>query len=273
MQCYYKLFFDFKEQTAALSDAERGRLVIALIDYARDGVVPKLDGRESILFPVFKSQIDRDLAKSAAMADNGRRGRQARGTEQANGSKCKQDEANESNREQTEANASKCKQTEANRPNKDKEKDKDEDKDEDRGGGVSACAREDAPPPPYGLTDHEITASLDRDRQIEQTARECGLPFAPANMLTARDLAAEHGLDTLIRAMRRAADGKSQTWGYVKGILRSWKQQGYVDDEHKPRRVNNGRPAFANYTQREYSDEELNSHTNDLLLEAAEMGA
>ena len=126
---------------------------------------------------------------------------------------------------------------------------------------------------PFGLSDADVSASLDRDQQIEQTARECGLPFAPANMLTARDLAAENGLDTLIRAMRRAADGKSQTWGYVKGILRSWKQQGYVDDEHKPRRVNNGRPTIANYTQREYSDEELNSHTDDLLREAAGMGA
>ena len=147
---------------------------------------------------------------------------------------------------------------------------------ESKCGGVIARAREDAPPAPampFGLSDADVSASLDRDQQIEQTARECGLPFAPANMLTARDLAAEHGLDTLIRAMRRAADGKSQTWGYVKGILRSWKQQGYVDDEQKPRRVNNGRPTIANYTQREYSDEELNRQTDDLLREAAGMGA
>ena len=59
-KCYVKAYYDWIEQTAALSDAERGRLFIAVLEYARSGLEPKLDGRESILFPVFRATIDRD---------------------------------------------------------------------------------------------------------------------------------------------------------------------------------------------------------------------
>ena len=73
-KCYVKAFFDWIEQTAALEDDERGRLFIAILEYARSGIVQDLAGRESILFPVFKSQVDRDLESSAAYAENGKKG-------------------------------------------------------------------------------------------------------------------------------------------------------------------------------------------------------
>lgn len=72
--CYVKAYFDWIEQTAALSDAERGRLFIAILEYARSGLEPKLDGREGILFPVFRTTIDRDNKKSAAYSENGKKG-------------------------------------------------------------------------------------------------------------------------------------------------------------------------------------------------------
>lgn len=68
---YVKAYYDWIEQTAALSDAERGRLFIAILEYARSGLEPKLDGRESILFPVFRATIDRDTEKSRTNSQNG----------------------------------------------------------------------------------------------------------------------------------------------------------------------------------------------------------
>lgn len=91
--CYVKAYFDWIEQTAALSDAERGRLFIAILEYARSGLDPKLDGREGILFPVFKSTIDRDTQKSARLSENGAKG--GRGNKAAE-SKQKQNKSNES---------------------------------------------------------------------------------------------------------------------------------------------------------------------------------
>ena len=57
---YAKVFFDWRKQMAALSDSERGRLYDAILEYGETGVVPELGGRESILFPVFQAQLDRD---------------------------------------------------------------------------------------------------------------------------------------------------------------------------------------------------------------------
>ena len=72
--CYVKAYFDWIEQTAALSDAERGRLFIAILEYARSGLEPKLDGREGILFPVFRAQLDRDNERAKTSSENGKKG-------------------------------------------------------------------------------------------------------------------------------------------------------------------------------------------------------
>lgn len=96
--CYVKAYYDWIEQTAALSDAERGRLFIAVLEYARSGFEPKLDGRESILFPVFRATIDRDTEKSKRMSQNGALG--GRGNK-ATESKEKQMKANESEQKPT----------------------------------------------------------------------------------------------------------------------------------------------------------------------------
>lgn len=103
--CYVKAYFDWIEQTAALSDAERGRLFIAILEYGRSGLDPKLDGRESILFPVFKATIDRDSKKSQTNAENGAKGGRGR-------------KANESELKRTKAKKSELK------PTKEKEEEK-----------------------------------------------------------------------------------------------------------------------------------------------------
>ena len=110
--CYVKAYFDWIEQTAALSDAERGRLFIAILEYARSGLEPKLDGREGILFPVFRATIDRDNKKSAAYSENGKKG--GRGNK-----------ANESELKQNKANESKMPNIRHKTQDKDKDKDKD----------------------------------------------------------------------------------------------------------------------------------------------------
>lgn len=92
-RCYVKAYYDWVEQMAALEDDERGRLFVAILEYARSGAPPEMSGRESILFPVFKAVVDRDAQKSDAMARNGATGGRA---SKANASKFKQTEANAS---------------------------------------------------------------------------------------------------------------------------------------------------------------------------------
>ncbi len=121
MGAYVKVFYDWIEQTEALSDAERGRLINAIVLYARAGEVTELSGNERFVFGTFRSAIDRDALLSAKRAKNGSEGGKK--------SKSKQNEANLSKSKQNEANLSKSKQNEANLSNKDEDKDKDEDED------------------------------------------------------------------------------------------------------------------------------------------------
>ena len=123
-KCYVKAYYDWIEQTAALSDAERGRLFIAILEYARTGIPPKLEGAESILFPVFRTMLDRDDELSAERSRNGvKGGKQA----QASASKLKQAQASASKLKQAEANANDPKPTKTKKEDKDKDKDKDKD--------------------------------------------------------------------------------------------------------------------------------------------------
>lgn len=57
---YIKLFLRYEETLEPLSDAEKGRLFMALLKYARTGEVPQLTGNERFLFPTLKQQADRD---------------------------------------------------------------------------------------------------------------------------------------------------------------------------------------------------------------------
>ena len=73
---YVKLFYDWPEATAMLSDAERGRLAEAMVRYARgerDGL--RLEGNEQFLFPAYAAQLDRDAQhyRSACARDGSRR--------------------------------------------------------------------------------------------------------------------------------------------------------------------------------------------------------
>lgn len=57
---YVKAYFDWIEQTSALSDAEKGRLFTAILEYARSGREPENSGREGLVFPIFKAKVDED---------------------------------------------------------------------------------------------------------------------------------------------------------------------------------------------------------------------
>ena len=60
---YICLYHSYLDAIQALSDAERGRLLTAMLNYALKGDAGHLSGNERFVFPIIKSQIDRDNAK------------------------------------------------------------------------------------------------------------------------------------------------------------------------------------------------------------------
>lgn len=105
---YLKVYTDFAEAMEALSNAERGRLFMSMLQYASTGEAGTLSGAERFVWPIAKQNIDRAQAELEKRAENGRKGGRPK-------------KANESGEKQPKAKESKKKQT---KDNKDKDKDK-----------------------------------------------------------------------------------------------------------------------------------------------------
>lgn len=79
---YIKLFVDYLDAIEPLGDAERGRLFTSLMEYARTGVAPQLNGNERFLFPMMRANIDRDIDNMQDLSDvrseAGKKGAEAR---------------------------------------------------------------------------------------------------------------------------------------------------------------------------------------------------
>ena len=75
---YIKLYLDDLEALEPYGDAERGRLVTALLEYAKTGQASRLSGNERFLFPMMKARLDRDkdalLSLTAQRSEAGRKG-------------------------------------------------------------------------------------------------------------------------------------------------------------------------------------------------------
>ena len=117
---YIKVFVDWRRAIEPLSDAARGRLFTALLDYAETGKVPKMAGNERILFPVLRAQLDRDAASYGVRCEACR----------ANGAYGGRPRKNPEN----QVGFSETKKTQ----DKDKEKDKEKEKDKDSSRGAAA---------------------------------------------------------------------------------------------------------------------------------------
>ena len=107
---YLKVFTDFAEVIEPLSDAERGRLFMSMLQYASTGEAGTLSGAERFVWPIAKQNIDRtrvEAGRNAACGSKG--GRPKKPTE-------------------TDLNRKKPAETDLNRKKADKDKDKDKDK-------------------------------------------------------------------------------------------------------------------------------------------------
>jgi len=84
---YVKLHYDFIEMTETLTDAERGRLVVGLLEYARSGEIPEetLAGNERYLFPILRRFVDWEHASyEARVSQNARNGQKGGRPKKAN---------------------------------------------------------------------------------------------------------------------------------------------------------------------------------------------
>ena len=105
----FVFYYDYQQHLELLSDAERGKLLIALLEYGKNGTMPQLDGAALMAFSFIKAQKERDAAKYAEVckkrSEAGKKGGRPPKTDaekESKKSKQKQNKATESNEKQTE---------------------------------------------------------------------------------------------------------------------------------------------------------------------------
>ena len=111
---YMKVFTDFRLALEPLGDAERGRLFMAMLEYAESGTEPDFRGNERFVWPMAKLQLDRTEKEYRKQVENGRKGGRPSKTK-----------ANQEEPKETHQNPKKPTKTQRNQ---DKEKDKEKDK-------------------------------------------------------------------------------------------------------------------------------------------------
>lgn len=263
----------FKMQTVwgasieRFSDAEAGRFIKAVYAYVRHG--EEYDGGSGREDPViwqaletlrgdiesFKQREANQKTAEEALKEKRRAAANARWKKQtdASASKCIREKASASTSIICNAFASE---------NKSKNIEKEKEIIDNHGSSAGARAN------PFTVSDDEVADFLERDRQIEEAARRWGLPWNEGSMIQARDWARSFTLEWLLLAIETSGKGKEQTWRYVGGILKSWKENG-GPDAPKKQRASPGKTVSAQaYQQREYTESELNAVSDDILAEA-----
>lgn len=70
---YICIYLDYIHTLENLSDAARGKLLMAMLKYAASGEAPALTGPAKILWPMLQDQIDRDGERYRERCEKNRR--------------------------------------------------------------------------------------------------------------------------------------------------------------------------------------------------------
>lgn len=234
-QLYFPLYFNWVEDTKELNAQEKGRLIDAIVLYARGGDwQEQIKGNERYLFPIYQGQIDRQRTLSNVRAEAGAKGGNQK---QANSSKNKQVLASDSKDYQDLAKSSKRYQNLASdskvAKNKNKEKDKEKEiYDED---DKDARTHEESAESVYESTgigdtysEEELNENLRINTQvipeIEKVCRYVGMMFTPFDEDTVRELLA-NGCDgqMIVDAVLEAKKHNALSWSYIRKVLENRK--------------------------------------------------
>ena len=246
---HLKVYMDFEERAAALNDEEKGRLLLAMHRYARDGQEPKLEGNERFVWPIFKMMVDRDIEAYESTVEKGKLGGRPK--------KAKDKEKNLKKPDETQNNLTKPEETK-------KEEIKKEEK-----GKKKEERRETKKEPPSCEGESEGAAAGFEDfwyiyprKQGRQDARAAWDNLAPDEALIARMQAA-------IQAQRQSDQWTREGGRYIP-LPATWLSGRRWEDEAgpasavaKPKTVSEQQ-----YTQRAYTEEQLLAVSDDLLEEA-----
>lgn len=196
---YLKVWTSFRELMEPLTDAEKGRLFVAMLEYAELGIEPQLSGNERYVWPIARQGIKKASDENERMRAMGSKGGRPRKTEE----NCGQDDKPT----ETYENLHKPTQTYAN-PYKEKDKVKDiYDND-------TAHAREES-----------SVGSVTVDPLIIKIQQELN-GLTDTHYAALNDYRDALSDDVVSYAIDLAVGNGVRNWSYVEVILRGWLKAG-----------------------------------------------
>lgn len=240
---YIQLFKDMESLFEPYDDAQRGRLIMAMMAYAYRGEEPQFDSVEKFIWPVLRQHIDRCAqnveAKKAAGSKGGKRK-----------SEDKQTEAEESTSKQTEAEESKQKQNAHNHDHDNDHEHKQDHMEKTDNARATAADEEDGV---IGIDGTDLSAEIQINAEVDALLRTYKLPEAVRGDLL--DDIAAHGLEKVKRVMQEAA--KSDTRG---GLSLNF-FRACLKNDGKPRAAPGGRASQGEQMMRYSADERKKTYS------------
>lgn len=205
---YIQIWSDMEALFEPYDDAQRGRLIMAMMAYAYRGEEPEFTGVEKFIWPVLRQHIDRCTqnveAKKAAGSRGGSRAKADKQT-QADAIRQKQSEAEASESKQTEADASESKRN-AHTKYHDHEYDHDQYNDEE----VSACARDASASSSAveGIDGTDLSQAIALNAEVDKLMAKYRI--AEYNRDALMDEVGKHGLDKIREVLKSAAESDTK---------------------------------------------------------------
>lgn len=192
MMPYVQLPADMEEALGLLGDAERGRLVLAMLQYNRTGESVQLAGTERVLWPMIRERMDRSAAAYGQRRLAGERGGRPK-----------------KNRvESTQRWEQRPEPMQAAKPAKTET--------DPSGGGF--------------MDEDEALRIAGEHRQVLDLAEQTGFPRNDYTRKALIDLYSQYPLAWLLEAMEKAAAADASNLRYLRGILASFQRQGGPDE-------------------------------------------
>lgn len=204
---YIQLPMELQESFEQLSDAELGRLVLAMMNYNRTGEAAQLTGNEKILWPIVRDMLDRAHAVREQRAKAGAKSR----------------------KEKT--------------PSKAKPKQTRQKKEDPSAQPPVAPAMTSAESEPL-ISEEEATANAEALQEVYDAAESVGMPSDARTLDQLTALSAEYTPPWVVQALTACHEANAVNLRYLKGVLRGFRERGGPDEQKKAAPAASNEPAW-----------------------------
>ena len=202
---YLQIFEDKLDQLKRMSDEGRGKLLMAMMEYATTGMLPELDGEAWLVWPTFQQMIDKSRSSYEAKS-------------RKDDSKSSEVFRDDSKSDEMIRNYSKSAEADRKTDNiKNKNKRKKEEK-KTPSSSSSPTPSETTTTTPV-LDAAEILVKEDLSYGAFNAIMESGLVKTPAEAKKAVELVKQYGEDRVVEALKKSASHNARTLQYLIGVL------------------------------------------------------